>query len=62
MEVHDKATRGEAEETVVQMLHEAFRVRGETIRELNVFAVEHQVERSGCTVAAVTLLAEDDIG
>jgi hypothetical protein len=36
-------------------------VRGETIRELNVFAAEHQVERTGCTVAAVTRLAEDDI-
>ena len=31
MEVHEKATRAEAEETVVQMLHEAFRVRGEAI-------------------------------
>jgi hypothetical protein len=35
--------------------------RGETIRELNIFAAEHQVERPGCTVAAVTLLAEDDL-
>jgi arginine decarboxylase len=61
MEVHDKATRAEAEGTVVQMLHEAFRARGEAIRELNVFAVEHQVERTGCTVAAVALLAEADI-
>ena len=26
-----------------------------------VFAVEHEVEHTGCTVAAVTLLAEDDI-
>jgi len=42
------------------MRREAFRVRGETIRELPVFATEHQVERTSCTVAAVTLLAEDD--
>jgi hypothetical protein len=42
---------------MVQMLREAFRVRVETIRELPVFATEHQVERTGCT-AAVTLLAE----
>jgi arginine decarboxylase len=44
-----------------QMLEEAFRVRGETIRESKVFAAEHRVERIGCAVAAVTLLSEEDI-
>ena len=43
------------------MLDEAFRVRGESIRELKVFAVEHTVERIGCALAAITLLAEEDL-
>ncbi len=62
MEFHDKATREEAERMIVQMLGEAFRVRGERIRDMRVFAVEHRVERTGCAVAAVTLLAPDDLG
>ena len=41
MEFHDKATRDEAERMIVQMLEEAFRVRGETIRDMQVFAAEH---------------------
>jgi len=62
MEFHDKATREEAERMIVQMLGEAFRVRGGRIRDMRVFAVEHRVERTGCAVAAVTLLAPDDLG
>ena len=62
MEFHDKATREEAERMIVEMLGEAFRVRGERIRDMRVFAVEHRVERTGCAVAAVTLLAPDDLG
>ena len=61
MEFHDKATREEAERMVVQMLEEAFRVRGQSIRDFRVVAVEHRVERTGCALAAVTLLADDDI-
>jgi arginine decarboxylase len=61
MEFHDKASREEAERMIVQMLEEAFRVRGERIRDLQVFAIEHRVERTGCAVAAVTLLAHDDL-
>ena len=61
MEFHDKATREEAERMIVQMLEEAFRVRGEKIRDMKVFAVEHRVERTGCALAAVTLLSEDDL-
>ena len=61
MEFHDKATREEAERVVVQMLEEALRVRGQRIRDFRVFAVEHRVERTGCALAAVTLLADDDI-
>src|SRR5689334_5553532 len=61
MEYHDKATREEAERMIVQMLEEAFRVRGETIRDMQVFAVEHRVERTGCALAAVTLLSQDDL-
>jgi hypothetical protein len=54
MEVHDNAIV-RSQRTVVQMLRDAFRVRGETIRELPVIATEHQVERTSCTVAAVRL-------
>src|SRR6266705_372415 len=61
MEFHDKATRDEAEGMIVHMLEEAFRVRGERIRDLRVFAVEHRVEHTGCALAAVTLLAPDDL-
>ena len=61
MEFHDKATRDEAERMVVQMLEEAFRVRGEAIRDMKVFAAEHTVERTGCALAAITLLGEDDL-
>ena len=59
---NDKATREEAERMIVQMLEEAFRVRGETIRDMKVFAVEHRVERTGCALAAVTLLSDEDLG
>ena len=61
MEFHDKATREEAERMIVHMLEEAFRVRGQRIRDFRVFAVEHRVERTGCALAAVTLLADNDI-
>lgn len=61
MEYHDKAPKADAERVVRQMLEEAFRVRGETIRELAVVGAEHRVERIGCAVAAVTLLTEEDI-
>ncbi len=61
MEYHAKGSLAEAERMIRQMLEEAFRVRGETIRESKVFVAEHRVERIGCAVAAVTLLSEEDI-
>lgn len=61
MEFHDKATREEAGRMIVQMLEEAFRVRGWAIHEMKVEAVEHRVERTGCALAAVTLLSDDDL-
>src|SRR3990170_2447632 len=61
MEFHDIASRDEAERAIRAMLEEAFQVRGEPIRELKVFAVEHTVERTGCALAAVALLAERDL-
>jgi hypothetical protein len=36
-------------------------MRGWTIRDMHVRAVEHLVERTGCALAAVTLLSDDDI-
>lgn len=61
MEYHDRTDRGTAERAIRAMLAEAFAVRGEPIRELRVVAVEHRVARVGCAVAAVTLLADDDL-
>ena len=61
MEFHDIATREQAERAIHAMLEEAFQIRGEPIREMKVFAVEHTVERAGCALAAVTLLAEQDL-
>lgn len=61
MEFHDKATREEAERAIVQMLEESFKSRGWTIRDMKVCAVEHRVERTGCALAAVTLLSDDDV-
>lgn len=61
MEFHDTAGRRDAERAVRAMLEEAFAVRGEPIRALRVFAVEHTVERVGCALAAVVLLAEPDL-
>ena len=61
MEFQDKATREEAERMIVQMLQEAFRTRGWRIAQMKVAAVEHRVERTGCALAAVTLLSDDDL-
>jgi arginine decarboxylase len=61
MEFHDKATREEAERVIVHLLEEAFRARGWAMRDMKVCAVEHRVERTGCALAAVALLSDDDI-
>jgi len=61
MEFHGVATRDEAEQQIRAMLDEAFRVRGETIAEARVVAVDHRVERVGCALAAITLLGEEDL-
>ncbi len=61
MEFHGVGTQAEAERAIDAMLAEAFRVRGETIREQRIVAAEHRVERIGCALAAITLLAEEDL-
>ena len=61
MEFHGVASRDEAERQILAMLDEAFRIRGETIAEQRVVAVEHRVERIGCALAAITLLGEEDL-
>ncbi|HEV8472986.1 MAG TPA: arginine decarboxylase, pyruvoyl-dependent [Methylomirabilota bacterium] len=61
MEYHGVATREEAERQIHAMLDEAFQVRGELVREKKVFSVEHTVERVGCALAAITLLADEDL-
>jgi arginine decarboxylase len=61
MEFHGIATQAQAERAIRGMLEEAFRVRGETIHAMRIFAIEHTVERVGCALAAITLLSEDDL-
>jgi arginine decarboxylase len=61
MEFHGVATQAEAEQAIDTMLEEAFRVRGEVIREKKIFAAEHRVERIGCALAAIALLADEDL-
>jgi arginine decarboxylase len=61
MEFHDRTDRTTAERAVRAMLDEAFAVRGETIREVRVVAVDHRVRRVGCALAAITLLSDDDL-
>ena len=61
MEFHGIASKAEAERQIHLMLEEAFRTRGEVIQKRAVFAVEHTVERVGCALAAITLLADEDL-
>jgi len=61
MEFHGVGTQAVAERAIDAMLAEAFRVRGETIREQRIVTAEHRVARMGCALAAVTLLAEEDL-
>ena len=61
MEFHGVATQAEAERAIDAMLAEAFRMRGEVIHEQRIFATEHRVERIGCALAAIALLAEEDL-
>jgi arginine decarboxylase len=61
MEYHGRTDRATAERAIRAMLAEALQVRGQRIRELEVFAVEHRVRQVGCAVAAVALLSEDDL-
>ena len=61
MEFHGLASRAEAERQIHAMLDEAFRVRGELIKDRRVVAAEHTVERIGCALAAITLLSDEDL-
>src|SRR5688500_12783192 len=61
MEFHGVASRAEAERQISAMLDEAFQVRGEIMKEKRIFAVEHTVTRVGCALAAITLLADEDL-
>ena len=61
MEFHGVASQQDAEEAIDAMLEEAFRVRGEPIHDKRIVAVEHTVERIGCALAAITLLADEHL-
>jgi arginine decarboxylase len=59
MEAHGVLDVKDAMRTIERMLDEAFQVRGARMRERKILAIEHRVERSGCAIAAVTLLSPD---
>jgi arginine decarboxylase len=61
MEFHGVASQDEAARQIRAMLEEAFRVRGDTIVDSRIVAIEHRVERIGCALAAITLLAEEHL-
>ena len=55
MEFSGRCSKDEAEETVAQMVRDAFAQRGEELAEIKVLGVEHTVESIGCAFAAVAL-------
>ncbi len=55
MEYEGNCTKAEAEEMVVKMCREAFRVRGLELEEIKIASTEHRVEKIGCAFAAVPL-------
>ena len=61
MEFHGVASKAEAERQINAMLDEAFQVRGEIIKDKRVVAVEHTTVKIGCVLAAITLLADEDL-
>src|SRR5262249_38356882 len=61
MEVHGRLGAKDPERLIEQMLEEAFQVRGARTRKRDVQAAEPRVQRTGCAVAAVTLLSIDHL-
>lgn len=55
MEFSGYCSKKEAEERVVEMLKEAFEVRGLPLNQIFVKAVDHVVKKIGCVFAAVPL-------
>lgn len=55
MEYSGHCSAAEAERQVTEMVHEAFAVRGLTLREVKVASAEIRVERVGAAVAAAVL-------
>ena len=52
---------GTSNRQINAMLDEAFQVRGELIKERRVVAVEHTTVKIGYALAAITLLADEDL-
>jgi len=55
MEYAAKGTREEAEETIRQMLWNAFITRGIALKDIKLASTEHVVEKIGCAFAGVPL-------
>ncbi|AZR73816.1 arginine decarboxylase, pyruvoyl-dependent [Anoxybacter fermentans] len=55
MEYSGTCSAKEAEEQVIKMVEEAFKIRGLKLTRVMAKAVEHRVEKCGCAFAAVAL-------
>ena len=55
MEFSGKCTKEEAEETVLEMVRDDFRQRGMRLVDIKSKAIDHKVEKVGCSFAAVAL-------
>lgn len=55
MEFSGRCGKHEAEQEIVRMVEEAFRVRGLELDEIKLASAEHRVEKIGCAFAAAPL-------
>ena len=51
----DVSKKKEIEEMVKHMAEEGMMIRGKSIRDIKILAVQHRVEKCGCAFAAVVL-------
>lgn len=55
MELVGKMSKEEAEEKVIEMVKESFKMRELELKDISVSCVEHTVKKIGCAVAAVPM-------
>ncbi|WP_028306949.1 pyruvoyl-dependent arginine decarboxylase [Desulfitibacter alkalitolerans] len=55
MELVGKMSKDEAEEKIIKMVKESFKMREMELKDISVSCVEHTVKKIGCAVAAVPM-------